>query len=389
MTGLSANGMTIKRLEEIKADLDNGLQIIFGQELSLDPSSPESQMNGQIAEDISVLYELAQAVYAGLNPNTAVGNMLDLVSQIRGVLRKPATPSTVGIDLTGAAGATIPAGTLFAATGIPNITFSLNEARTLPASGTVTCTTTGDISVPAGTLTTIVNPVSGLTSVTNPLDGNVGSNVETDAELRVRSNASTALPSEAILNGMQAGISAVDGVTDSKVIENDTDILDAVTGVNPHSMHAIVKGGADEDIAQVIFDKKSLGCGMDGDVIVSIEDFNGFPHNIVFSRPTEIPIFVHLDLRELSGWDVSLEQFIKEAIVDFAEGVGNCDFDGYQIGEDVHSSQLYAAVLNYNAFSVNDILIGVAATPSGSDVTINPSEIATFRVEDITIVSAP
>jgi len=391
MTGLSDQGLTIKRLDEIKTELDEGLKIIFGQELSSDPSTPQSQMNGQIAEDISVLYEIAQAVYAGLNPNYSSGNMLDLVSGIRGVVRKKATATQVIVDFTGTDGTVVPVGTLFSDPQTPSITFSLDASKTLPDSGAASCTILGPVAVIAGTLTSIINPISGLTAVNNPEDGSVGVNEESDEELRIRSNASVALPSTSILEGMEAGIANVLNVTEARVGENTTSITDPITGISPKSMLAIVNGGDEQDIAEVIFNRKSLGCGMDGDIEVNVLDSNNYAHPIRFSRPTLVPIHVQLDLKELSDWDPALIPNIKQSLVDYATGASStCSFTGYSISDDVYASQLYGAYINSgNAFSVNSILVE-ESTPAGNlEVIIDLSELATFSVDDITVVSAP
>jgi len=392
MTGLSETGMTIRRLDEIKARLDNGLRLIFGQELSLDPSTPEAQLNGIFAEDIAILYEIAQAVYLGLNPNYSTGNMLDLVSQIRGILRKPSTATVVDVALEGSPNMTVPQGTLFSASGVPDKTFSLTSAVIMDAlgdgTGLVACTETGKIVVPANTLKEITTPVSGLSSVNNPNPGVTGTEQETDEEFRLRSNASVALPSRAILDGMQAGIANIFEVETAIVYENTTNVADPLTGTSPKSMRAIVKGGSDKEIADVIFFRKSLGCGMDGLVTVPVDDINGMPHDIRFDRPVLTNIFVSVDVQELALWTPDQIPLIKQAIVNFAAGE-HCSFNGYQIGEDVYASQLYTALIEFNAFNVRSILVGIVAPGAGTIADLQHDELAVFDTANITVTSTP
>ena len=385
MTGLSDQGLTIKRLDEIKNELDTGLRLIFGQELSLDPSTPEAQLNGIIAEDITVLYELAQAVYMGLNPSFSSGNMLDLVSQIRGIQRKPATATRVEIQTVGTPGALIPEGTLFAASGIPNITFSLEADIVVPELGTIVCSETGLIVVPINTLREIVTPISGLISVNNPTAGVTGTEQETDEEFRIRSNASVALPGRAILDSMQAGLSNIDGVEKAIVYENTSERYDYSTGTGAKSMRAIVLGGGDQAIAETIFFRKSLGCGMNGAVSVPVNDIHGLPHSIRFDRPALIDIFVSVKITKLLGWNQTQEDIIKQAIVDFANGE-HCNFAGYTIGQSVYSAELYGALLSYPTFTVTEILVDTATPVSANFVLMELDELARFDVVNIGVI---
>jgi len=358
----------------------------------LDPSTPEAQLNGIMAENISMLYEIAQAIYLGLNPNTSTGNMLDLVSQIRGVSRKSNTATRVTIQLTGTPGAIIPAGALFKSTGLPNDTFILLVDATIGGTdGEVSCQTLGALAVPPLTLTEIVTPVAGLDSVTNATSGVTGQEQETDEEFRQRSNDSVSLPALAIQESMYAGIINIDGVEQVRVLENTSDVVDPVTGISPHSMYAVVQGGADQDIAEVIFNRKSLGCGMDGLVTVQVNDINRMLHDIRFSRPINIRVYIDVEVTELPAWDASYIQRIKDDLIAFVtintQVCANRSFDGYQMDDDVYASQLYSALLNENEFAINFINVGVAPLPVGSVVNIGFDELSTFDELDINVVS--
>jgi hypothetical protein len=73
------------------------------------------------------------------------------------------------------------------------------------------------------------------------------------------------------------------------VLENFTDVTD-VNGLPPHSIEAIVLGGADADIAQVIYETKAAGTRPHGTTFVNITDSSGNPQAIGFSRPTSTNI---------------------------------------------------------------------------------------------------
>ena len=80
---------------------------------------------------------------------------------------------------------------------------------------------------------------------------------------------------------------------------------------------------------------------------MTITDSQGFEHDINFSRPTEIDIYLEVDIEINSddypaGGDTS----IKDELIDFAD-------ENFTIGDDVVTSKLYEAV--HNVDGVTDI----------------------------------
>ena len=126
----------------------------------------------------------------------------------------------------------------------------------------------GAVETTVGTITNTVTKVLGVVSVNNASGAiQTGQDEETDQELRIRRQQSVSIGSTGYLNGILGDILNLDGVTDGKVYENDTSATDS-NGIPAHSIWAIVEGGANSDIANVIYAKKTAGAGMLGDVVV-------------------------------------------------------------------------------------------------------------------------
>src|SRR6185312_9684965 len=96
---------------------------------------------------------------------------------------------------------------------------------TIPNAGTInvsaTCTTIGAISASANTISSIATPILGWQTVNNASAATAGNAVETDAQLRLRHEASVSLPSTSIFAGIAAAIAQVTGVTRVTPYENN------------------------------------------------------------------------------------------------------------------------------------------------------------------------
>lgn len=391
MPGLGTNGFEIKRQPEIIADIETAQKTVFGEDLDLDPSSPDAQLNGLLSDQMAAIWELGLQLYSGLDPRTAGGLMLDRIASIAGVVRQQAVPTTASVLLEGTIGAVIPAGTIFSAPAIPDVKFILDAPVTLSgvgsAVGEVTADTAGAILVAKHTITKIDTPVSGLDTVTNTSAGSTGIDRETDEELRRRRSNSVGLAATSMVDSIFSNVANLEGVTRTKLYEN-VDTAPDVNGVPAHSMALYVKGGVDTDIAEAIAIKRSAGCGLAGTTSALFTDSNGFVHNIKFSRPTDVPIYIQITAVKNPQWDVNANERIISAIVDYANGdslVCN-SFLGFDIAESVYSSRLVFGLAGEDSIQVQQILVGAAYPASAQLQAIAFDEIATFSEANVEII---
>lgn len=387
--GISSTGFKRKRLDQLLEELNDETKAIFGDNFDVSAESPDGQINGTISESNANLWEIAEESYNAFNPSAATGVTLSNLVQLNGITRLPATSSRVGLTLSGTPGTIIPAGNLVS-TSDSNSQFTTEVDITLDGGGLGSvfgaAVNTGPITALAGTVTVIDTPLTGWDSVTNSADATPGTNEETDVELRARRERSIARDAQAIIDAIFAGVSNTPGVTSVTVLENDTDVTD-INGLPPHSFEVIVVGGSDTDIGDVIWLKKPAGILSFGTTTVQIFDSQGIPHDISFARPTQVDIYVEVDVTAFSDYPADGDDQIKQAIVDYANGdliAGR----GFELSEDVIYTRLYTPINSVQGHEITGLRIGTSPNPTGtSNIPITATEISNFIISNIAVTS--
>ncbi len=385
--GITGTGFERKRLNQLLNEIESKMKSIFGENFNVSPDSPDGQVNGVVSESNANLWEILEAAYNGFNPSAATGVALSNLVMLNNITRDEEKPTRVLLDVTGVSGTIIPAGRLVSSID-GNIKLSTEDSLTINLSGVgsvfASATVMGPVPALAGTITQIDSQITGWDTVTNPNDGVLGSYEETDVELRVRRNKSIALPSQSMVDSIFSEVSNVDGISSVAVLENETDFID-VNGLPAHSFQAIVVGGLDQDIADAIFLKKPLGIESFGTTTVSVNDLQTFPHNISFSRPISVPIFVIVNTVDLGNLPVDADELIKQAIVDYANGILTLG-RSFAPGENVIFSELYTPVNSVDGHSVTSMFIDTSSSPATTaDIPINILSASLFDVSNIVV----
>lgn len=388
--GISNEGFKRKRLDLLLEELNDEVKSIFGSNFNVSPESPDGQVNGTISESNANLWEIAEESYNAFNPSAVTGATQDNLYQLNGIVRLSATSSSALLTISGTQSTVIPAGSLVS-TSDTNVQFSTESEVTIPAGGTVgvqaLAIETGPISALAGTITTIDTPITGWASVTNSSDAQVGTNEETDVEFRARREQSVARDAQAIIDAIYAEVRSVTGVTQTTVLENDTNTGPDANGLPAHSVHVIVVGGNDQDIGEAIFVKKTLGATPFGSTTVQINDDQNIPHDISFSRPVQIPIFVEVNLTTFSNYPVDGDDQIKQAIIDYAEGT-LITGRGFLLGGDVIHSEIYTPINTIQGHTVDSMFIKTSfPADQTADIPIAVGETSQFIITNITVNS--
>ncbi len=308
---LDATGLTVKTLAEITSDLKTGFRAIYGADINVDQNSPDGQMIGILAQAAIDIRELAVQVNNGFDPDQAQGAILDQRVAINNVARAGGTYTIQPIDIT--VNATVdlqgldaafndPSGTGYTVQDDSGNQFILIDSDTLTAGPHTLSFRSKTIGLVNPVINTITNPVTivlGVTLINNgsaPLS--IGTQEETDAQLRVRREASVALAASGYLNGLLGTALAITGVTDGVLYENVTDITDG-DGIPAHGIWLVVDGGANSDIADAIYAKKSYGANMKGDVTVDILTASGAIFTAKFDRPVAQDLYIRFNLKRL------------------------------------------------------------------------------------------
>jgi uncharacterized phage protein gp47/JayE len=360
MSSITDEGFVKTRLDERLATLTAAVQAIFGVDADLSPETPDGQLLGVFAEAIADLDDLAEAVYNGRSPAGARGAGLHRLVKLNGLTWNPAQFSTVSCTLGGLPGTLIPAGSLVTSSIDSTVVFKTTADVTIGGGGSIVASMvarqSGPVHASAGTLTQVTTVISGWNTAINGSDASVGAAAESDAALRLRRQASVALPSQGIIDGLFAALLQITNVTHAKVYENPTDVVDD-NGLPRHSIQVIVEGGDEAEIANAIWLKKSVGVTQVGSVVHDVTDDQGITHRMQFDRPIDAPVWVKVVMTEVPS--TPTQDIIKDAIVAWGEANGD-------IGKTVIWSQLFIPINTVPGLDVVNLFIGLAEDPSGS-----------------------
>ena len=382
---ISSTGITAPTYPEILADIQSRFQSIYGSDIYISPDSQDGQLLAVIAQAIYDANQQTIAAYNSFNPDYAVGVGLSTLVKINGITRRSSSLSTAVGDVGGVAGTPIVNGSVKDTAG--NV-WMLPALVTIPPAGTISVTVTaveaGDVRAAAGTINIINTPTYGWQTFVSTTDAVAGDPIETDAELRLRQTASTALPSVTPLGALYGALANLSGVDRLALYENPTSLVDA-NGLPAHSICAVMDGGTVDDVAETIGQRKTPGAATHGTTMGTYTDpVTGIPYDINFYVLDEISIIVNVEGNALTGYSATTADLIKEAVAAYINGL--------VIGQDVQFSRMWApAYLNGNAlnstFEITTLEIAVEGDPLGTaDLPIAFNEAAVCVVADVTVV---
>jgi len=310
-----ANGLVVKTASEITTALVTGLQSIYGSDIQTDQNSPDGQMVGILTQMAVDIREKLVDINNGFDPDLATGAILDQRVALNDIRRAGGTYTTQPIDIVVSQTVNLaglddnyddPLGVGYTIQDANGNKFILIDSVTLTVGSyslSFRAQKIGSVSVPTNTITSFVTIVPGVTSVNNSSAAtSVGSDQETDAQLRVRRRSSVSNSSSGYLNGLEGNLQSITGVIDAAVYENYTDTVDA-NGIPAHGIWCVVEGGANTDIADMIYRKKDPGANMRGSVAVVKTTPAGRMLTVKFDRPTATPLYIRFNIKTtVSGY---------------------------------------------------------------------------------------
>lgn len=269
---LNADGLTIATQTELLNQYDEAFQLIYGSDIDLSPSTPDGQIIGLFIQSVLDLEDLLLEIYNSFDPDNAIGVVLDQRVAINGIQREAGTFTVTPIQLVLSQSVNLygldqTIQPVYTVSDNAGNQYELQTTQLGIGPGTVNlnfqAATPGALTTIPNTITVPVSIVLGVTSINNPTTYmTLGINEETDAALKIRRQESVSLPSQGFYAGMIASLLNIPGVTYASINENDTGTTNAY-GVPGHSIWVIVAGsGAAASIAQVIYNKRSAGCGL-------------------------------------------------------------------------------------------------------------------------------
>ena len=384
---VDGTGINILTLSQIITNIINGtdtvpgLTQIYGSDINVDSNTPDGQWINIFALSNEDIEQLCVQIYDSFDPTQAIGTALDALCQLnsssltrRGGIYTQVVVNVVasssfnlnGLDTTSPYTVSDPNGNLFYLINSTTVSATTNVLNFQSAQ-------IGYIQVLPNTITIPVSIISGIVSVNNPtIPYQIGSDQETDSQLRIRRAQSTAIPSQGFNQSLYGGLLQITGLTAAKVYENTTTVTSL--GVVPaHSIWVICEGGSNADIANTIYKYRNAGCGMYGTTTVAVTQSDGSTINISFSPAQDQNLYLSLTVSSLSGGSIDANALELYLVANYILGI-------YQ---EADTTSITALIHQYSS----DILvksIGVSLTNSGYTYSVFP----TNRYQILTLTTA-
>lgn len=400
MATVTPLGITARTLTQYVTDLEAVFRGVFGTDLNVDPETPQGQLIGDIALQLSNADEALVRASNATSIFRSTGQQVDGLASILSIGRVDAERSQVTVTMNGVAGTLIPSGTR-ARTDAGDL-FALQADVQLDGTGTVSTTMfsveTGNIPALPGTLVNVVDVVPGWETITNAANATPGRIRETDLPYRRRyftqlfQNATT--PIEAV----RSAVAGVTGVERVLARENDTSVPVTVQNITipGHTIYTVVEGGADNDIADQIRFRKPAGIPTDGTTVVNSVHPAGFDTPIRFTRVDVVNIEVDITIQTQPDFPGNGVTLIEDRIIEYINGSfaidqeGFFETDGLQIAEELNQFRLFTPINSVQGHIVTSIAIRIQGGSDQATITPNLDQrlnIASSDDIDITVTT--
>lgn len=346
--GVTIDGFVKKSLSDILDSIEDYQLENLSAALTRDRLSVSGHINTSNAQEISELWEVAQAVYTNLYPDGASGISLQYVAALTGTYLTSYSKTLVSALVTLNPFKNLPAGSVANLTGQPEIRFvSLTEVPADPVGGTFSVVfeaeRAGAITVAIGQLNEIAEPVTGWVAVVNASPGSTGTEPETDPELRLKRELELSAQGSTNVDAIKANILQNTTTTDVVVLENDTDLVGANL-LPPHHIWVIALDGNATELAEEIFRVKAAAVGTYGQQSETVTDTQNYDHDILFDWSVSVEIDVVMVFDILPGYDW------PTVTASAVENVTNY-IDSLRIGENVKYNAVLCSIINTEGVS--------------------------------------
>jgi hypothetical protein len=381
-----------------------------GRALNTELATPQGQMAQSQAYMLSFLYAGFLQIINGVDPATSSGAFQDALGRIYFLTRQPATYASVQAVVTGVVGSTLPAGAQAVSA----------DGTIWATAGAVTFGPTGTTSVTFKATTPGAGPAVGVNglriyqqrpgweTVSNDQPSTPGVDVESRQTFESRRADSVSIGGNGTAAAVRAAIANVTGVSDVYVYNNGSDaaILYGTTGypIPAHSVGIVVSGGDDTEIAKAINSKLDCGCGLPvspgvGTLVTEIiEDTvnysEPFPQYLIrFVRPAVVPVYLRVEVANLSTLPSSFVQDVQRAVADaFTNGFmtedGTIVTERARLGAQIVAAAYFPAIQALGEIVPISINVGLSPDPTNSPaITMGIDQLPVTAELDISVVT--
>ncbi|ARM70529.1 baseplate wedge subunit [Shewanella phage SppYZU05] len=332
--GVTRNGLVIANYEQIVEKISTRMKRQWGEAFDTSPENPDGEMIRMIAESIDELNQKVEYAYHGYNPSVMVDEGLDNIVRLNGIRRVRNEPTKVSVLFTAteSVGYTIEAGTIVATDD--DYEFLTVADVVVPGEVIAEAAKLGALVIQPGEVTEIKS--SGIPddiTVTNVEAGVTGIIRETNSQLRARRERSVIRSGVSTAEAIYAALADLN-LSFVAVLENDT--AEERGGIAPYHILVVAEGSTPRLIAERIKANKPGGTPTQGAIKVTLNDSEGYPHDIFFARPVQRPIHVRVRVSRPSNVALNGLAKMQQAAVDHINNI--------QIAHPVEWARMFAPV---------------------------------------------
>jgi hypothetical protein len=345
-TGTYRKSATFTQVDDVLLEGTEGAVLTIGTQVTQAPDFlPPSGLVYELIEAITITKTACRIIELEADEESGAGFIYTVTidstpytyTTLGGETQEGAIDSIIGqlpVGLTGTKTGT----TILTIESVVNMNASWSATFTIEklwSAGDFLASIAGVIVCQPSSLTVIVTAISGWNEVTNPVAGVTGNERENDTQLMIRRRKEL-IKGKATNEAITTALSNVDNVSFGVAISNRT--MFVVDGQNAKSVESIVTGGADDDIAQAIYD--SIGGGIEyfgrgGNQGTATDPLDGQTFIVPFSRPT--PRYIHVRFTRIPNTEQTYPVDGDNQVKAATEIWGN---DRYTLGEDVVRTEL-------------------------------------------------
>lgn len=350
-------GLVTVDSSEIRKEFEEAYKQALGGEISTDSGTIEGYLIDNDTKFLTYAQQESANIANSFSVLTAKGRALDVVAGLWGYYRKAGEKTVVNAVLTGSSGTVIRAGSVASAGGV---NYVLLDTVTIGTAGTVSaqfqCVESGAITCAPSALNEIITTTKGWDAITNNQAGIVGYDEETDEQFRARITANWLnIRSIGTLGAIMDSVAQINGVLSALVRENMSNNEITIDNVvlGPHSIYLAVVGGKAEDIARILYNKKTSGAGTNGGTTISYTDpSNGVVQNYQIKRADILPVHIKIIYSNNYYTPVDVNEKIKSTLINYISG-------GLSIGQTISGNMLSLAFENFEYANILSIKLSL------------------------------
>lgn len=269
---ITSAGVQIANFPQIRAALIERYKSVYGEDIDLSTASADGVFVNDLALIINNICMSIQTFYGNMDVDNASGVYLDNLCKLSNITRKPATYSNASLTLTNENDFEVDVtnGMIFvdkSGTGwtYNGTTITLAKNATETSTIIVECSTPGPVKAEAGWIDQTLE-VTNIT-VNQTKAANIGSDEESDDELRNRRNQIAGAQGTTVVDSMIGSLLQISGIDDVLIYNNSTSETKYAadsTKILPHSIYVIIRKQRDinisnETIGTLIYEKLTPG----------------------------------------------------------------------------------------------------------------------------------